>query len=324
MPAMTTRESALFRADRGELLLLPGFAAAVERDATAALDALLSAARDGLHLSQETAAVLRACAAAVQRLSGRRRGVALLQLLLVSDAAGAIDLAARLELLAALAPEADALRAMPSGGGLYKDVYAHTLKVIAATPPDPISRLAALLHDIAKPDTLVIVNGEAHFPGHDALGADRATRRLRAMRFDKDTVSAVATLVRLHLRANAYDHDWSDSAVRRLRHDAGDQWQRLLDLSAADVTSARADVVNRARRRVQELAARARDLDRPTPVAPIDGVALMERFGRGPGPWIGEVKAQLLALIAAGSLDPADQEAAWAAAEALLATRPEH
>src|SRR6185312_3484945 len=145
MPAMTTKDSALFRADRGELQLLPGFAAAVERDATPAVDALLCAARDGLHVSQETASILRACALAVQQLTGRRRGAALLHLLLANDAATAIDLAARLELLVALAPEADALRAMPSGGGLYKDVYAHTLKVVAATPADPISRLAALL-----------------------------------------------------------------------------------------------------------------------------------------------------------------------------------
>lgn len=321
MPAPTTNTAALFCADRGALLLLPGFAAALEDDATPAFDALVGAARDGLHVGHEATAILRACSPGVQRLAARKRGAALQQLLLTSDPAAAIDLAARVGLLGALVPEAEALRSMPSGGGLYKDVYTHTLKVVAASPADAVSRLAALLHDIAKPETLTIVNGEAHFPGHDTLGAERAGRRLRALRFDPETVAAVATLVRLHLRANAYDRDWSDSAVRRLRHDAGDQWQRLLDLSAADVTSARAELVNRARRRVQELAARASNLDRPAPVAPLDGLALMERFGRGPGPWIGQIKAHLSALIASGSLDPADNKAAWAAAEALLATR---
>jgi poly(A) polymerase len=311
--------AAPFCADQGALLLLPGFAAAVEQDPALALQALLKAAEEQLYVPHDVAQVLKACAPGVRALPAQMRGEALRALLLAPDPAAAIDLAARCEMLGALAPEVDALRRMPRGGALYKDVYRHTLKVLAATPPDLITRLAALFHDIAKPDTLVVEGGQAHFPGHDVLGAERAARRLRALKFDKETIAAVAALIRLHLRINAYDHDWTDSAVRRLKHDAGEQWQRLLDLSTADVTSARQDVVNRARRRVQELATRVRELEKPVPVAPLDGVELMERFGRGPGPWIGEVKRHLLALMEAGELDPSDRDAAWRAAEAFVA-----
>ena len=317
-------DSVLFCADQGALRLLPGFAGAVESDPALALSALRAAAVNELYLPSDAAAVLRACAPAVATVPARQRGAALLDLLLAPDPAAAIDLAQRLGLLAALLPEAAALATMPKAGARYKDVYLHTLKVVAATPADPITRLAALLHDIAKPETLTIVNGEAHFPNHDAIGAERAARRLKALKFDKGTVAAVELLVRLHLRANAYERDWTDSAVRRLRHDAGDQWQRLLDLSAADVTSARQETVNRARRRVQELAARAEEIDRPQPVAPIDGTALMERFGRGPGPWIGEVKRHLLERVQSGALAPSDTAAAWTAVDEFMAAHADY
>src|SRR5579875_2953157 len=188
MPASTMNDSALFCADQGALRLLPGFAGAVERDATLALDALRAAARDALHVPHDAAHLLRGCAPGVRALPGRVRGEALRDLVLAPDPAAAIDLAARLDLLGAIVPEAKALRAMPKAGALYKDVYLHTLRVVAATPPDPITRLAALLHDIAKPDTLQIVGGEAHFPNHDAIGADRAARRLKALKFPKETV----------------------------------------------------------------------------------------------------------------------------------------
>ncbi len=316
-------EPVLFCADQGALRLLPGFATAVQGDPALALEVLRLAAVQGLHVPSDAAPLLRATSPAFAGLSPRMRGSALLDLLLAPDPAAAIDLAQRLDFLAALLPEASALAAMPKAGARYKDVYLHTLKVIAATPADPITRLAALLHDVAKPETLTIVNGEAHFPNHDAIGAERAARRLKALKFDKATVQAVELLVRLHLRANAYDRDWTDSAVRRLKHDAGEQWQRLLDLSAADVTSARQETVNRARRRVQELAARATELDRPKPSAPIDGTALMERFGLGPGPWIGEVKRHLLDQMECGALDPADTAAAWSAVEAFMVGRAE-
>ncbi|MHB8574855.1 MAG: HD domain-containing protein [Dehalococcoidia bacterium] len=306
-----------FYADQGALFLRDGDADAMTPAAPAL--ALLVAGAGGLHVGLETAARIEAAAGAVGQLTSRERGRLLAEFMLAGNVAETVDRAVRTRVFRQLLPDLDQLREMPRGDGRYKNVYTHTLQVLGATPPDLITRLAALLHDIAKPESLVIEGGAVHFPNHDLLGAERASRRLRALKFDEDVVDAVATLVRLHLRANSYEPDWTDSAVRRLHLDAGAHWERLLDLSYADVTSARHEAVARARRRVEALAEHARGLDTPVEVSPLDGTALMERFGRGPGRWIGEVKRRLLELVRDGLLAQDDEDAAWSAAATFLA-----
>jgi len=311
-----------FSVDQGALFLCAGTEARLQAEPTRLLEAVCTAAAHVLHVGRETAAMLASAAPALGVLAPARRGELLLGLVLCPAPDAAVDLAVRCSLLKPLLPDIDRLRAMPKGQGRYKDVYVHTLRVLAATPEDPITRMAALLHDIAKPDTLVIEGGSAHFPNHDLLGADRAARRLRGLGFDEAFADGVATLVRLHLRANSYEPNWTDSAVRRLHLDAGEHWQRLLDLSYADVTSARADVVSRARRRVQALAEHARSLDKPVEVSPLDGNALMERFGRGPGRWIGEVKRELIDRLREGTLAADDHDGAWRVATEIVDRLP--
>lgn len=302
-----------FRVDQGAMLVEARVERG-ERDGQSLLEAIVYAADLGLHVPLRSMQALNARAAAVRALPAAERGHLLVALVEAPRPAACVDLATRGGLLRQILPDVDRLRAMPKGEGRYKDVYQHTLRVLDATPADPATRLAALLHDIAKPDTLIIEGGSARFPNHDVLGADRAARRLRGLELPAALVAAVETLVRLHLRANSYETSWTDSAVRRLHLDAGEHWPRLLDLSNADVTSARAETVARAHRRVAELAAHAQRLDQPVEVAPLDGTVLMQRFGRGPGRWIGDLKRHLLELVHAGQLDPEDRAAAWEAA----------
>ncbi len=311
-----------FTVDQGALFPCDDAATRAEEGPRCLIEAVCAAAAHKLHVGRETADLLVSAAPALRSLQPEQRGALLLDLVLCAEPDTAVDLAVRTGLLKQILPDIDRLRAMPKGQGRYKDVYVHTLRVLAATPADPIARLAALLHDIAKPDTLVFEGGMAHFPNHDLLGADRAERRLRGLGFNEPFATAVGTLVRLHLRANSYEPSWTDSAVRRLHLDAGEHWQRLLDLSNADVTSARQDVVARARRRVQALAEHAKLLDQPVEVSPLDGTVLMERFGRGPGRWIGEVKRELIVRVREGSLDPEDNETAWRIAAEIVNALP--
>lgn len=145
-------------------------------------------------------------------------------------------------------PELPALKLEIDEHHHHKDVYQHTLTVVQQAidyekdyglEKDLVLRLAALFHDIGKPATRRLEPaGGVSFHHHDAVGAKLAKKRLTELRFDNDTIKAVARLTELHLRFFGYsDQQWSDSAVRRYVRDAGDQLLRLHALTRADVTT---------------------------------------------------------------------------------------
>jgi len=244
----------------------------------------------------------------------------LLRIVSASYPATGIDLLCETGLAGRLLPEVERLRQMPVAGVRHKDVYRHTLLVVMHTAPDPTLRMAALLHDIGKPATMRVDGGSVAFPGHAEVGAEMARRRLRRLGAARELSEAVMLLVALHLRANSYEDSWTDSAVRRLDREAGEQLERLLALSRADVTSARREAVERALRRVDALEARiaaVRTQD-VKPESPLDGHALMTLFARPPGRWIGVIKDRLEAMVEAGELAANDVERATAIAQELL------
>lgn len=219
-------------------------------------------------------------------------------------------------------PEVAALRDCRDPMHRHKDVEAHTLAVVEnaaaleGDEPDLVLRLAALLHDIGKPETRQIhPDGTVTFHHHDVVGARLARARMRALRFDKDTIRAVCDLVYLHLRFHTYKQGWTDAAVRRYVRDAGALYGRLNVLTRADVTTGNARRAARIQRRVDELEARVaqlrsqEELDAVRPA--IDGNAIMQHLGIGPGPLVGQAWTHLLEL----RLDrgPMDAEEALAA-----------
>ncbi|MGN6483609.1 MAG: CCA tRNA nucleotidyltransferase [Thermomicrobiales bacterium] len=221
--------------------------------------------------------------------------------------------------LAAL--EEDALG--PAGPNREKDLWDHTKRVVAQAPPRPIVRWAALLHDAAKPLTRSVdARGEVHFFGHERAGADLAGKLLRRLNADKVTQSHVRRLVDMHLRPAAYDETWTDSAVRRLALEADGVMDDLLDLAAADVTSARASRQRAAAARVQGLRDHLARLEAEQALdqlqSPLDGNALMAMFDRKPGKWIATIKDSLRDLVIDGELAPGDTETAARIARDLM------
>jgi poly(A) polymerase len=234
--------------------------------------------------------------------------------ILLSPAPGrGLRMLADIEALPWTLPELLPLRETASRGRT-KDVFEHTLRVVGNTESDLVLRWAALLHDIGKPRTAVVGDGEVHFPAHERVGESMARQILTGLRLDGDTIDRVARLVGMHMRANQYDPEWTDGAVRRLMREAGDELERLLDLSAADVTSYRIHRVEAARARVDALRARCAQIAASEEVAelrsPLDGHELMAMFGRAPGPWIGEIKDRLLEMVLDGALTTDDRERA--------------
>ena len=219
--------------------------------------------------------------------------------LLVGEAPGrALQLAEATGLAALFLPELGSLKLEQDPVHRHKDVFTHTLAVIARTPPDLELRLAALLHDIGKPKTRRIGSDGVTFHHHEVVGADMARRRLQALRYPNELVSSVTELIRLHHRFHTYRLGWSDSAVRRYARDAGPVLSKLNALVRADCTTRNRDRARRLSQRMDELESRIselaaqEELDRMRPE--LDGHEVMRFLGVEPGPVVGEALAFLL------------------------------
>lgn len=274
----------------------------------------------GFRIEPETEAAMTRNAGNLGRISRERIYAELNRLLVGEWADHGLELLRRTGLLPVAMPE---LAPMAGEADIdqhrranrEKDLWSHTLRVVVQAPPRPVVRWAALLHDAAKPAVRGIdETGEVHFFGHERAGADLAGRLLRRLKADKATIAGVTALVELHGRPAAYEPDWTDSAVRRLALEAGDRWDDLLDLAAADVTSGREHKQKQAAQRVASLRAHDARLRDEAVLArlqsPLDGNALMAMFGRGPGIWIKQVKDHLRELVIDGELAPGDEAAA--------------
>ncbi|HEY7718083.1 MAG TPA: CCA tRNA nucleotidyltransferase [Pedococcus sp.] len=214
-------------------------------------------------------------------------------------------------------PELPALQLEVDEHHRHKDVYHHSLTVLdqaialegppdgpeeSVPGPDLVLRLAALLHDIGKPATRRFEpGGGVSFHHHEVVGAKLTARRLKALRYDKETVKAVARLVELHLRVHGYgDGQWTDSAVRRYVTDAGPLLQRLHRLTRSDCTTRNQRKAARLSRTYDELEARIdrlleqEELGKVRPE--LDGNQIAEVLGISPGPVLGRAYKHLLAV----------------------------
>jgi poly(A) polymerase len=204
-------------------------------------------------------------------------------------------------------PELRGLRECRDPIHRHKDVYDHTLAVVEnameleGDEPDFVLRFAALMHDVGKPDTREIHDdGSVTFHHHDVVGARMTRKRMRELRFDKQTTAAVTRLVEMHLRFHTYKLGWTDAAVRRYVRDAGDLLDRLNALTRADVTTRNPKKAARIQRRVDELEARIDELAEAEELAamrpPVDGNQIMAHLGLSEGPEVGRAWHHLLEL----------------------------
>lgn len=281
------------------------------------------AAQLAFEIEPETKRALAACAESLGTISRERIAQELAKLLTSRLAGLGIRLLTDLGLMRQIVPEVLEMRGMAQDASYHhKDVFEHTLQVVDQAPRRLVVRWAALLHDIAKPRTRTIEDGVVHFYGHDYLGEKMARKILKGLKLDRDTIDKVGKLVAMHQRANSYEDDWTDGAVRRFIREAGDILEDLLDLSAADVTSRRQERRRQADARVSALRERIEQILAEEEVeklaSPLDGNELMALFDRPPGPWIKPVKDRLLAAVLDGELAPDDKEGATRMARELL------
>ncbi|MDX1447537.1 MAG: CCA tRNA nucleotidyltransferase [Acidimicrobiia bacterium] len=180
----------------------------------------------------------------------------------------------------------------------HKDVLAHTIAVTQKASPRLRLRLAALLHDVGKPDTREFGDDGVTFHHHEVVGARMARDRLRALRYPKEVVSDVRQLVFLHLRPHTLKMGWTDSAVRRYVRDAGHLLDDLNELVRCDVTTGNARRAAAIQGRIDELEERIAELREREAIEalrpPINGNDVIEYLGIRPGPMVGEIMDLLL------------------------------
>jgi poly(A) polymerase len=198
--------------------------------------------------------------------------------------------------LGALLPElAATVDFSQEAGRRHKDVWEHTKQVVMQAPARPVLRWAALLHDVGKVTTRALLpDGRVTFHRHAEVGARMFGAIARRLGFAKPERQRIGGLILHHLRANAYEPGWTDAAVRRFDHEMGDLLDDLVELSRADVTSARPGRRQEAGRNIEALMERilaVRALDaRVPPLPPGLGDAIMATFNLQPSRRVGELR----------------------------------
>lgn len=218
-----------------------------------------------------------------------------------------------LGLLDIFAPELRPMVGCEQGHWHHLDVWDHSLLVLrhVAAQGDGTLSWAALLHDIAKPETRSVDrHGHIRFFGHEAVGAKRAAELMRRLRFSVKETEPVARLVANHMRLGSFE-SFSPSAARRLIRDLGEDVERLLSLVDADASSLAPGV------RKLDLAPirlRLQEVREATPAetltSPLSGEEIMEATGLPPGLEVGKLKTRLTEAVLDGRLAPGDKEGA--------------
>ncbi len=222
-------------------------------------------------------------------------------------------------LLKEIMPEVAAMAGIEQVDGMgHKDTLFHTFQVIdniAAYSDNLWLRVAALLHDIAKPATKRFTKSAGWtFHGHDAVGIKIVTRIFREMRWPLDPLAYVQKMVRLHHRPIPLSkEEISDSAIRRLMFDAGEDLQDLMNLCKADVTSKNPRKVSRIMSNFNHVEEKIAEVGEKDQLAkwrpPASGEDIMALLGLPEGKTVGMIKKRMENAVIDG-LIPYDRDAA--------------
>ena len=240
------------------------------------------------------------------------------KILMADEPSVGLDLLDKCGLLKQFLPEAVIMKGVEQKKEFHhKDVFYHTLEVIdnlAKSSGKLELRLAGLFHDIAKPRTKRFMEGAGWtFHGHEVVGERMARAILKRLKYSNETIEYVKKLVRLHLRPMALIGDKvTDSAMRRLLFLAGDEFDDLMILCRADITSKNPKRVKRYLSNYDYLLKKIVEVEERDKIRnfqpPVNGREIMRIFNCKPGRLIGNVKKFVEEAILDGTV-PNDHDA---------------
>jgi tRNA nucleotidyltransferase/poly(A) polymerase len=193
----------------------------------------------------------------------------------------------------------------------HKDIFNHTMQVLdnISTTTDKVElRFTALVHDIAKPITKKYIEGKGWaFHGHEEIGSKMIPDIGKRFKLSNKMIEYAAKLTGLHLRPIALvNDDVTDSAIRRLIIEAGEDLEDLIILCKADITSKNPKRVTEYQRNFDRIMQRINEVQERDKIkifqSPVRGDEIMKLFGLKPGPAVGFIKKSIEEAILEGEI----------------------
>ena len=265
----------------------------ISEDYLRALRAVRFAANLGFDIESNLQEAIKKNSRNLAYISVERQVAELDKILTGPDSARGIRLLDQVGLLSEIFPEVFAMVGFDQHSPHhYLDCFDHSLKVLAGTPPDLVTRLAALFHDTGKVQTFFLdEDGNGRFFGHQKISQELAEKRLKYLRYPKKIIEDVGILVGRHMDSS--NHYTEKSVARLLRRLGKDNLKRLFDLQEADIlATVHEDISNieKGRRLLKEILERKPVLSRKD--LAINGRDLIG-LGFEEGPLIGQVLKEI-------------------------------
>jgi len=292
---------------------------AIHRNPLIMLSLIRLAVEKSFNIENETWQSIRRNSELIKSINPEQTGRELWGLLGAENAERAVKLMIDSGLMKFILPEVMAMKGVEQvGRHHHKDILKHTLQVlknVSENSSDPVVRFAGLLHDIGKPKTKKLDPNQGWtFHGHEIIGARIAGKIGRRLKIGRENTERLTKLVKLHMRpVNLTSEGVTDSAIRRLMFEAGEDLEDQLILCRADITTANPKLVDRYLANFDEMSRRMKDVQARDKIrcfqSPVSGEEIIEICNIKEGPLVGALKGRIEDVILDGRI-PNNYEAA--------------